>query len=246
MAVPEQGDDVFGPACFTCIRGSSNRCGVRLVDFLQYAAAVDLDDATAFGRGFAGVALMIPTPHFCSMDRFLFRAARLRLRNSRHRGGRFLSAGGDGAEQSFFIGFRGIFLQRRQDLRAGWHRLSRRQYGNGAPATDFRVVGGIGAAAMVFICLGVYHRFILPRPQSDQPKFWWRRRSFIPEVLKTFGTFSKTRKSCYCCFFFCSSGWARRNSGKCTADFSRRTRQAGGLELTAQKNRFRHLRHGRR
>ncbi|MGH7991562.1 MAG: MFS transporter, partial [Limisphaerales bacterium] len=53
-------------------------------------------------------------------------------------------------------------------------------------------VFAIGAA--IFFCLGIYHRFILPRPAIDQPKKIPASENFFDEFLLTFAAFFQKPK----------------------------------------------------
>jgi PAT family beta-lactamase induction signal transducer AmpG len=92
-------------------------------------------------------------------------------------------------EQSFFVGWRGIFFNVGKIAAQGGlvflvGKVAKR---TGNPA--FAWSAAFALAAGIFVCLGVYHRFILPRPASDQPKTLAASEKFSGEFLKTFATF---------------------------------------------------------
>jgi PAT family beta-lactamase induction signal transducer AmpG len=92
-------------------------------------------------------------------------------------------------EQSFFVGWRGIFFNVGKIAAQGGivYLVGKTAAHTSDPA--FAWSAGFALAAGIFLCLGIYHRFILPRPASDQPKILTAAENFSGEFLKTFATF---------------------------------------------------------
>jgi PAT family beta-lactamase induction signal transducer AmpG len=117
-------------------------------------------------------------------------------------------------EQSFFIGFRSIVFQHRQNLRAGRPGDSRGHPDANTPAIRRSAWSTVLLRSpREFSCLGIYHRFILPRPAIDRPsEVLAVCNNFLGGFFEDvrFSVFSKT-KNRPCCFLCCFTGWARRN-----------------------------------
>ncbi len=141
------------------------------------------------GAGFAGVALTLPAPHFFQYS--LAFLALLAFSSATHdiaADGFYMLALTEG-EQSFFSGIRNtsfrvamicgqgllVMLAGAIEARTGNTRL--------AWQTVFAVATG------VFVVLSIYHRFVLPRPPSDQPRDTDSPGKFVREFLATFAAF---------------------------------------------------------
>ncbi len=141
------------------------------------------------GAALAGVALMIPAPHFLQWSLVFFWL--LAFSSATHdiaADGFYLLATTE-REQSFFVGIRSTFYRVATILAQGeLVSLAGNIYkrtGNYAPAWSmaFALVAGI------FLCFGAYHRFILPHPLADQAGSAAAQKNFLAEFLKTFRTF---------------------------------------------------------
>jgi MFS transporter, PAT family, beta-lactamase induction signal transducer AmpG len=112
-----------------------------------------------------------------SNGRLFFLAAGIQFGDARHRSGRFLHAGDNGTRAVLFYRIPQRVFQRRQNLRAGRPRVPRgtleNHTGNYASAwsTAFALAAGI------FLCLGVYHFFVLPQTGTDHPEVLARKIS---------------------------------------------------------------------
>ncbi len=141
------------------------------------------------GAGLVCVALMIPVPHGVQWTIVFF--VLLAFSSATHdiaADGFYMLAPTE-REQSFFVGWRGIFFNAGKIAAQGGlvflvGRLSKR---TGDPAFAWSV--GFAVAAGIFLCLGVYHRFILPRPAADRPKILAATGKFSGEFFKTFAAF---------------------------------------------------------
>jgi PAT family beta-lactamase induction signal transducer AmpG len=146
------------------------------------------------GATLAGVAVMIPSPHFIQWTIVFF--GLLAFSSATHdiaADGFYILATTE-HQQSFFIGWRSIFFNAGKIAAQGGlvfvaGRLAK-QTGN--PALAWSLVFTIGAA--IFFCLGAYHRFVLPRPAVDQPKPIPATENFFDEFLITFAAFFQKKK----------------------------------------------------
>ena len=82
----------------------------------ENAAAMDLGDAIAAGRGLAGVALTIPAPHFLQWTIVFFWLLAFSSATHDIAADGFYMMATTEHEQSFFIGFRSIFYRVGNDL----------------------------------------------------------------------------------------------------------------------------------
>ncbi|HEY1662187.1 MAG TPA: MFS transporter [Verrucomicrobiae bacterium] len=141
------------------------------------------------GMMLAGVALMIPASHFVQWTMVFF--GLLAFSSATHdiaADGFYILANTE-YQQSFFIGWRNIcFNAGKIAAQGGLVYLAGRLIRHtGNPAPAWSIVFIIGAA--IFVCLSVYHRFILPRPAIDAPKRLSATIGFLDDFLNTFATF---------------------------------------------------------
>ncbi|MGA3284628.1 MAG: MFS transporter [Verrucomicrobiota bacterium] len=160
-----------------------------VVDLLQTRRLWIWTTQLLLGAGLAGVALMIPVPHFVQWTIVFF--GLLAFGSATHdiaADGFYMMAPTE-REQAFFIGFRSVFFNiGKISAQGGLVYLAGKMEshpGNArfAWSTVFAIAAGI------FLCLAIYHRCILPRPAIDQPKNTGASGNFLAEFLKTFETF---------------------------------------------------------
>jgi MFS transporter, PAT family, beta-lactamase induction signal transducer AmpG len=141
------------------------------------------------GIGLAGVALMIPSPHFVQWTIvFLGLLAFSSATHDIAADGFYMLATTE-REQSFFIGFRSVFFNVGKISAQGGlvYLAGRLNRPAGNPA--FGWSAAFALAAGIFLALGAYHRFILPRPATDEPKVAGNAGNFWAGFFKTFGSF---------------------------------------------------------
>ena len=139
--------------------------------------------------GLLCVALTIPVPHGVQWTMVFF--VLLAFGSATHdiaADGFYLLAPTE-REQSFFIGWRGIFFNAGKIAASGGLvylvGILAKRTGNPAGAWS----SGFALAAGIFLCLSFYHRFILPRPAADRPKILAASENFTGEFFKTFASF---------------------------------------------------------
>ena len=122
------------------------------------------------GAGLAGVALTIPAPHFFQWTLVFFWLLAFSSATHDIAADGFYMLATTEREQSFFIGFRSMFYhvakicaQGGLVILAGRIAQAHRQLRRSAWSMAFALAAGI------FLALGVYHRFILPHPATDEP-----------------------------------------------------------------------------
>ena len=141
------------------------------------------------GIGLAGVALMIPAPHFVRWTIvFLGLLAFSSATHDIAADGFYMLATTE-HEQSFFIGFRSVFFNVGKISAQGGLVYLAGQLGrqSGNPAFGWAIAFGVGA--VIFLVLGAYHRFVLPHPAADEPKVAVNTGDFWTGFFKTFGSF---------------------------------------------------------
>ena len=146
------------------------------------------------GAMLAGVAAMIPSPHFIQWTIVFF--GLLAFSSATHdiaADGFYILATTE-HQQSFFIGWRSIFFNVGKIAAQGGlifiaGKLAK-QTGN--PALAWSSVFAMGA--VIFFCLAAYHRFVLPMPAVDRPKIIPATGNFFDEFLITFAAFFQKKK----------------------------------------------------
>ncbi len=141
------------------------------------------------GAGLGGIALMIPSPQFIQWTILFF--GLLAFSSATHdiaADGFYMLAASE-REQSFFIGLRSVFFNVGKIAAQGGlvYLAGQLEKRTGRPAFAWSVTFAL--AAGIFLCLGLYHRFILPRPAADRPARTGWSGDFFAEFLRTFGTF---------------------------------------------------------
>ena len=141
------------------------------------------------GIGLAGVSLMIPAPHFVRWTIVFFGLLAFSSATHDIAADGFYMLATTEREQSFFLGFRSVFFNAGKIFAQGAlvFLAGRLEKHTGHPA--FAWSTSFALAAGVFLCLGVYHNCILPRPTVDQPKRAGISGNFFAEFLKTFEAF---------------------------------------------------------
>jgi PAT family beta-lactamase induction signal transducer AmpG len=84
----------------------------------------------------------------------------------------------------------------------------------------------------LFLFFGVYHRFLLPRPSSDQPGNANTVLAFLKEFFKTFGAFFGKNRIGVLLLFLLFYRFAEAQLVKMVAPFLLDAREVGGLGLT--------------
>jgi PAT family beta-lactamase induction signal transducer AmpG len=146
------------------------------------------------GAMLAGVAVMIPSPHFVQWTIVFF--GLLAFSSATHdiaADGFYILATTE-HQQSFFIGWRSIFFNAGKIAAQGGliFIAGKLAKSTGNPALAWSSVFATGAA--IFFCLGAWHRFVLPTPAVDRPKTVPATEHFLDEFLKTFTAFFQKKK----------------------------------------------------
>ena len=146
------------------------------------------------GAGFAAIALTIPAPHFFQLTLAFFWLLSFSSATHDIAADGFYMLATTEREQSFFVGVRTLFYRVATILAQGQLVILVGEICNrtGSYASAWSMAFALVAG--IFLCLGFYHWFILPRPVTDQPKGVVSPENFLAEFLKTFGTFFQKPK----------------------------------------------------
>ena len=187
------------------------------------------------GLGLAGVALMIPTPHFVQWTIVFFGLLAFSSATHDIAADGFYMLAATEREQSFFIGFRSILFNIGKISAQGGlvylaGRLARHT-GN----TPFAWSAAFALAAGIFLILGVYHYFILPHPATDEPKVPRGAGNFLAGFFKTFGSFFQKPKIIVLLLFLLLYRLGEAQLVKIIPIFLHAPLEKGGLGLTIEK-----------
>jgi PAT family beta-lactamase induction signal transducer AmpG len=184
------------------------------------------------GAVFAGIALMIPAPHFVQWTIVFFGLLAFNSATHDIAADGFYMLAATEHDQSFFIGWRSVFFNVGKIIAQGGIVYVAGELQKRTGNVVFAWSMAFALAAGFFLCLGIYHRFILPRPQADQPKILLASENFSTEFLKTFGTFFQKPKIILLLLFILLFRLGEAQLVKMTQPFLLDARGAGGLALT--------------
>ncbi|HEY2329367.1 MAG TPA: MFS transporter [Verrucomicrobiae bacterium] len=184
------------------------------------------------GAGLAGIAFSIPAPHFLQWTlAFFWLTAFASATHDIAADGFYMFAATE-QEQSFFIGFRSaffnvgkIFAQGGLIVLAG--ELQKR---TGSFISAWTTVFIL--AAGFFACLGIYHRWILPRPATDHAVRENSPAQFFKDFFSTFTAFFRKPKIITFLLFLLLYRLGEAQLLKVSQLFLLDSHQAGGLALT--------------
>ena len=141
------------------------------------------------GAVLSGVALTIPTSHFFEWTLAFFWLLAFNSATHDIAADGFYMLATTEREQAFFSGIRNTFYRVAMIAAQGGLVILA---GTIQQHTGTFLVAWSSAFALVagiFLCLGLYHRFVLPQPAVDQPQSPGSMKTFRTEFFKTFGTF---------------------------------------------------------
>jgi PAT family beta-lactamase induction signal transducer AmpG len=187
------------------------------------------------GAGFAGVALTVPAPNFFQWTlAFLWLLAFSSATHDIAADGFYMLATTE-REQAFFSGVRNTFYRIAticgQGLLVILAGKIQKHTGNMALgwSVAFVVLAGL------FVCLGIYHRFVLPRPATDRPGLSGVTGQFFAEYFRTFSSFFAKPKIVTLLVFLLLYRFAEAQLVKMAAPFLLDARAAGGLGLATEE-----------
>jgi PAT family beta-lactamase induction signal transducer AmpG len=193
--------------------------------------------ATQFflGASLAAVALAIPAPHFFQLTLAFFWLVAFNSATHDIAADGFYMLATTEHEQSLFIGIRTVFYRVASICaQGGLVVLAGRIYKR---TGDYAVAWSLPFAlvAGIFLLLGAYHFFVLPKPARDQPDVPAPKKNFPTEFLKTFGTFFQKPKIAVMLSFLLLYRLGEAQLLKMTPLFMLDPRASGGLGLATDQ-----------
>jgi PAT family beta-lactamase induction signal transducer AmpG len=184
------------------------------------------------GAGLAGVALTIPVPHFFQWTLVFFWL--LAFSSATHDiavDGFYMLATTE-HEQSLFIGFRSVFFNVGKISAQGGLVILAGELQNrtGNYASAWAMVFALTAG--FFLCLGIYHRWVLPRPAIDRLGGENSSAQFFKDFFVTFGAFFRKPKIITLLLFLLLYRLGEAQLLKMSQLFLLDPRKVGGLALT--------------
>jgi len=184
------------------------------------------------GAMLAGVALTIPGPHFLHLTLAFFWLLAFSSATHDIAADGFYMLATTEHEQSFFIGFRSVFFNVGKISAQGGLLIlaGELQKRTGDFASAWAIVFAV--AAGFFLCLGLYHHFILPQPAVDRAVREDSPARFFRDFFVTFGTFFRKPKIITLLLFLLLYRLGEAQLLKMSQLFLLDSRDAGGLALT--------------
>jgi PAT family beta-lactamase induction signal transducer AmpG len=184
------------------------------------------------GAALAGVALTIPAPHFLQLTLAFFWLLAFGSATHDIAADGFYMLATTEHEQSFFIGFRSVFFNVGKIFAQGGLLIlaGELQKRTGDFASAWAIVFAV--AAGFFLCLGLYHHFILPQPSADRATREDSTARFFKDFFATFGTFFRKPKIITLLLFLLLYRLGEAQLLKMSQLFLLDSRDVGGLALT--------------
>ena len=183
------------------------------------------------GAGLAGVALTIPAPHFFQLTLAFFWLLSFSSATHDIAADGFYMLATTEREQSFFVGIRSMFYRVASIAAQGGLVIlvGKIQARTGNYSSAWSIAFGLVAG--IYLCGGIYHWFILPRPAGDRSKLAGPE-DFFAEFFKTFGTFFQKPKIITLLLFLLLYRLGEAQLAKMVQPFLLDPRAVGGLGLT--------------
>ncbi len=200
------------------------------------------------GAGLAGVALTIPAPHFFQLTLAFFWLLAFSSATHDIAADGFYMLALTEHDQAFFSGIRSTFYRVAMICGQGGLVILAGEIHarTGSFALAWSTAFALGAG--IFLCLGVYHRLVLPRPENDKSHAFQsgagvspapNRRdarstfeNFFAEFFKTFGAFFQKPKITALLLFLLLYRLGEAQLVKMVQPFLLDPRELGGLGLT--------------
>jgi PAT family beta-lactamase induction signal transducer AmpG len=187
------------------------------------------------GAGLAGVALTIPVPHFFQWTLVFFWLLAFSSATHDIAADGFYMLATTEHEQSFFIGFRSAFFNVGKFFAQGGLVILAGELQKHAGGFVLAWTIVFAFAATIFLCLGFYHHFILPRPATDQVGMENSFTLFLKDFFITFGAFFRKPKIVTLLLFLLLYRLGEAQLLKMSQLFLLDYRDVGGLALATQQ-----------
>jgi len=184
------------------------------------------------GAALAGVALSIPAPDFFRWTLVFFWLLAFDSATHDIAADGFYMLATTEQQQSLFVGVRSMFY--RVATIAGQGLLVMLAGAIQSRTGDLRLAWSVamGAASVLFLAFGAWHRFVLPRPPVDRPGEARKIPQFVREFLRTFGSFFRKPRIVALLLFLLLYRFGEAQLVKLVAPFLLDPRAEGGLALS--------------
>jgi len=184
------------------------------------------------GAALAGVALVIPAPHFFRWTLVFFWLLAFDSATHDIAADGFYMLATTEQQQAFFVGVRSMFY--RVATIAGQGLLVMLAGALQSRTGDARFAWSVamGALAALFLGFGSWHRFVLARPDVDRPGDARRIPEFVRAFLGTFGSFFRKRRIAVLLLFLLLYRLGEAQLVKMVSPFLLDPRAGGGLGLS--------------
>lgn len=184
------------------------------------------------GAGLAGVAFMIPTPLYFQATLAFFWLLAFSSATHDIAADGFYMLGLDSHEQAFFVGIRSTFYRiaiiSGQGLLVMFAGMVENHTKNisWAWSVTFYILAGL------FLALFLYHRYILPYPDTDEAARTVTASTIFKAFFGTFASFFKKKQAVVAILFMLLYRFPEAQLAKLVTPFLIDPREAGGLGLT--------------
>jgi PAT family beta-lactamase induction signal transducer AmpG len=184
------------------------------------------------GGGLGGVALTIPVPHMFQWTLAIFWLMAFSSATHDIAADGFYMLATTPQDQAFFVGVRSMFYRGAtifgQGLIVTFAGLIEQQSGSKTHAWTL----AMAVLALLFLAFGLWHSWVLPRPESDRAGNVRRFPEFVKEFLATFGSFFRKPGIGTLVAFLLLYRLGEAQLVKMVAPFLLDPRDHGGLALT--------------
>jgi MFS transporter, PAT family, beta-lactamase induction signal transducer AmpG len=184
------------------------------------------------GAALAGVALTIPTTHFFQRTLVLFWLLAFNSATHDIAADGFYMLATTEREQAFFSGIRNTFYRVAWIAAQGGLVILAGTIQERTGSFSIAWSVAFALVAGIFLCLGLYHRLILPEPAIDRPQSLGSLKKFTTEFFKTFATFFQKPKIVALLLFLLLYRFGEAQLVKMAQLFLLDSRAQGGLALT--------------
>jgi PAT family beta-lactamase induction signal transducer AmpG len=187
------------------------------------------------GAALAGVALTIPTSHFSQWTLLFFWLLAFNSATHDIAADGFYMLATTEREQAFFSGIRNTFYRVAWIAAQGGLVILAGKIQEHTGSFPFAWSMTFAFVAGIFLCLGMYHRVVLPKPAIDQSQNFGSLRKFAAEFFKTFGAFFRKPKIVALLLFLLLYRFGEAQLVKMAQLFLLDPRNQGGLALTDEQ-----------
>jgi PAT family beta-lactamase induction signal transducer AmpG len=184
------------------------------------------------GAGLAGVALALPGPDFFHWTLVFFWLLAFGSATHDIAADGFYLLGTSEGQQASFVGVRTMFYRIATIAGQGLLVMIAGKLAESTGNPRYAWTIAMASLAGSFLVFGLWHAFVLPRPESDRPGEARRILEFVRAFLSTFGAFFRKPRIVAVLAFLLLYRFGEAQLVKMVAPFLLDARTAGGLALT--------------